>query len=157
MTPAILAIRKSGFPFQVHEYEHDPNNHAYGLEAVDALQLEAARVFKTLVVTLNDDPKRLAVGIVPVTHQLDVKAIARALGAKKADLADPKQAERVTGYVVGGISPLGQKRLLPTALDESALLFDTIYISAGRRGLEIELSPEALLDLCQADTVALCR
>lgn len=157
MTPAILAVRKSGFAFQIHEYQHDPNTHSYGLEAADALKLEPARVFKTLVVMLDNDPKRIAVGIVPVTHQLDVKAISRALGAKRADLADPKQAERSSGYVVGGISPLGQKRLLPTVLDESALMYETIYVSAGRRGLEIELSPDTLLQLCQADAVALCR
>ena len=157
MTPAILAARKAGFPFQVHEYHHDPASGSYGLEAVEALRLDPARVFKTLLVTLDGDAKRMAVGIVPVTHLLDVKALAKAVGAKKAEMADPKQAERVTGYVVGGISPLGQKRRLPTALDESALGFPTIFVSAGRRGLEIELCPSHLLQLCQADAVALCR
>jgi len=158
MTPAILAVRHSGCPFQVHEYSHNAaQQHAYGLEAVKALQLQPERVFKTLLVVLDGNPKRMAVAIVPVAHQLDVKAIAKALGAKKADLADVKQAERITGYVVGGISPIGQKRLLPTAMDESALNFETIFISAGRRGLEIELGPEALLSICQADAVALCR
>ncbi len=157
MTPAILAARKAGFPFQVHEYHHDPASGSYGLEAAEALRLDPARVFKTLLVTLDGDAKRMAVGIVPVTHLLDVKALAKAVGAKKAEMADPKQAERVTGYVVGGISPLGQKRRLPTALDESALDFPTIFVSAGRRGLEIELCPSDLLQLCQADAVALCR
>lgn len=158
MTPAILTVRHSGYPFQIHEYQHDTTQqHAYGLEAVKALQLQPERVFKTLLVVLDGNPKRMAVAILPVAHQLDVKAIAKALGAKKADLADAKQAERITGYVVGGISPLGQKRLLPTAMDDSALNFETIFVSAGQRGLEIELDPEALLSICQADAVALCR
>lgn len=157
MTPAILAVRKAGFSFQTHEYQHNPAISAYGLEAAEALQIQPARVFKTLIVTLDGDGKKMAVGIVPVTHQLDVKALAKAVGAKKAEMADPKQAERVTGYLVGGISPLGQKRRLVTILDESALEFATIFISAGRRGLEIELCPTSLMELCQADAVAICR
>ncbi|PID49720.1 MAG: Cys-tRNA(Pro) deacylase [Proteobacteria bacterium] len=157
MTPAILALRKAGHAFQVHEYPHNPAVNAYGLEAVEALQLEAARVFKTLLLSLEGDSKRMAVGIVPVSHQLDMKAFARALGAKKADMADPKQAERMSGYVLGGISPIAQKKRLPTVLDESALRFNTIFVSAGKRGLEIELDPELLLSLCDANVVALCR
>lgn len=157
MTPAILTVRKAGLPFQTHEYQHDPAVSSYGLEAANALQVDASRVFKTLVVALDGDMKKMAVGIVPVTQQLDVKALAKALGAKKAEMADPKQAERITGYLVGGISPLGQKRKLPTVLDESALSFETIFVSAGRRGLEIELCPTTLMELCQADAVAICR
>lgn len=157
MTPAILTVRKAGLPFQTHEYQHDPAVSSYGLEAANALQVDASRVFKTLVVVLEGDMKKMAVGIVPVTQQLDVKALAKALGAKKAEMADPKQAERITGYLVGGISPLGQKRKLPTVLDESALSFETIFVSAGRRGLEIELCPTTLMELCHADAVAICR
>ena len=157
MTPAILTARKAGFPFQTHEYQHDPAVSSYGLEAAEALQVEPARVFKTLVITLDGDAKKLAVGIVPVMQQLDVKALAKAVGAKKAEMADPKQAERTTGYLLGGISPLGQKRKLPTVLDESALGFETIFVSGGRRGLEIELCPSHLMELCQADAVAICR
>ncbi|WP_298610028.1 Cys-tRNA(Pro) deacylase [uncultured Thiothrix sp.] len=157
MTPAILTVRKAGLPFQTHEYQHDPTVSSYGLEAAEALQVEASRVFKTLVVALDSDMKKMAIGIVPVTQQLDVKALAKAVGAKKAELADPKQAERTTGYLVGGISPLGQKRKLPTVLDESALNFKTIFVSAGRRGLELELCPTILMELCQADAVAICR
>ena len=157
MTPAILMVRKAGLPFQTHEYRHDPTIRVYGLEAAEALQVEPERVFKTLVVVLEGDGKKMAVGIVPVTQQLDVKALAKAMGAKKAEMADPKQAERITGYLVGGISPLGQKRRLPTVLDESALKFETIFVSGGRRGLEIELCPSHLMELCQADAVAICR
>lgn len=157
MTPAILTARKAGFPFQTHEYHHDPAVSSYGLEAAEALRVEPARVFKTLVIALDGDAKKMAVGIVPVMQQLDVKALAKAVGAKKAEMADPKQAERTTGYLLGGISPLGQKRKLPTVLDESALGFETIFVSGGRRGLEIELCPSYLIDLCQADAVAICR
>ena len=157
MTPAILTVRKAGLPFHTHEYSHDPAVSSYGLEAAIALQVDASRVFKTLVVALEGDMKKMAIGIVPVTQQLDVKALAKAVGAKKAEMADPKQAERITGYLVGGISPLGQKRKLPTVLDESALNFETIFVSAGRRGLEIELCPTTLMELCQADAVAICR
>lgn len=157
MTPAILTVRKAGLPFQTHEYRHDPAVSSYGLEAAKALQIEPTRVFKTLVLALEGDEKKMAVGIIPVTQQLDVKALAKAVGAKKAEMADPKQAERITGYLVGGISPLGQKRRLPTVLDESALEFETIFVSAGRRGLELELCPSHLMELCQADAVAICR
>lgn len=157
MTPAVLLMRQSNHPFKLHEYEHDPAVNAYGLEAVQALKVAAERVFKTLLVMLDSDPKQMAVAVIPVAYQLDVKALARALGAKKAELAAARQAERVTGYLVGGISPLGQKKRLPMALDESALDFETIYISAGRRGLEIELAPDCLIKICSADAVSLCR
>jgi Cys-tRNA(Pro)/Cys-tRNA(Cys) deacylase len=157
MTPAINLIQKSGQNFRIHEYKHDPSSGAYGLEAVEALNLDAARVFKTLLVMLDGNPKTLAVGIIPALEKLDLKAIAKAMGAKKAEMADPRQAERVTGYLVGGISPLGQKRALPTALDDSALQFESIFISGGRRGLEIELDPAVLPELCRADIVSICR
>lgn len=157
MTPAVNLIEKSGQHFRVHEYQHNPAAGAYGQEAIEALQLNAERVFKTLLVMLDGNPKKLAVGIIPALEKLDLKAIAKATGAKKAEMADPKQAERITGYLVGGISPLGQKRALPTALDDSALQFDSIFVSGGRRGLEIELEPAVLLELCRADVAAICR
>ena len=157
MTPAINILKTSGFAFQTHEYRHNPGAGAYGQEAADLLKLPAEQVFKTLLVALDGNAKRLAVGIIPVNHQLDVKALAKAMGAKKAEMADPKQAERSSGYLVGGISPLGQKRLLPTALDHSALNYATIFVSGGRRGLEIELAPDSLLQLCKAEAVSLCR
>ncbi len=147
MTPAINIARKQGITHQIHQYEHDPSVASYGTEAADVLGLDGNRVFKTLLVSLNGDARHLGVAIVPVTHQLDLKACAKALKAKKADMANPKDAERATGYVVGGISPLGQKKRLPTVLDSSALQFETIYVSAGRRGLEIELAPNDLVDM----------
>ena len=155
MTPAILAARKAGIAHQIHEYAHDPGVSAYGEEAADALGVPRERVFKTLLVALDGDPKRLAVGVVPVAGRLSLKAAAAACGARKAALAEPKDAERATGYVVGGISPLGQKRRLPLVVDESALGFATIYVSAGRRGLEIELAPADLLRLTGGTTAGL--
>ncbi|MTI30984.1 Cys-tRNA(Pro) deacylase, partial [Xanthovirga aplysinae] len=127
----------------IHSYDHDPSNENFGEEAVTQLQVDAERVFKTLLVFL--DVGNLAVAVVPVARQLNLKLIATTLGAKKAKMCDSKEAERATGYIVGGISPLGQKKQLPTVVDESANNWDTIYISAGRRGLEIELKAE---DLC---------
>ncbi len=157
MTPAIRAARAAGIVFTEHSYRHDRGATGYGLEAAEALGLDPRRVFKTLLVALNGGPRRLAVPIVPVSGQLDLKAMAGACGAKKAEMADPVQAERVTGYVVGGISPLGQRRRLPTVLDASAVTFDTIFVSGGRRGLDIELAPGDLLRLCQASTAAIGR
>ena len=151
MTPALNAARKAGIGFTLHEYRHDAGTASYGQEAAEALGLAPARVFKTLVA--EAEGKGLWVVIVPVDRLLDLKAFAAVSGAKRADMADPKAAERATGYVVGGISPLGQRRRLPTVLDESALAFLTIYVSAGRRGLEIELAPLDLVRLCDA-TVA---
>ena len=129
---------------RVHAYEHDAGSASYGLEAADKLQVPAARVFKTLVVGLEG--VELAVAVVPVNKQLSLKSLARALGAKKQAMADPQAVERSTGYVLGGVSPLGQKKSLRTVIDQSAETFATIFVSAGRRGLEIELSPQ---DLCR--------
>lgn len=157
MTPAINLLKKSAATFQVHEYKHSPQSGAYGLEAIDALQLEPARVFKTLLVMLDGNARHLGVAIIPAAEKLDLKAVAKTLGAKKTEMADPDQAERITGYLVGGISPLGQKRLLPTVLDDSALQFDSIFVSGGKRGLEIELEPAQLAELCKADMGSLCR
>jgi len=157
MTPAIEQARKAGIAFRVHEYVHDPRAEEYGLEAAQALGLDPKRVFKTLLVTLEGDRKKLAVGIVPVERLLNLKQIAKALRAKTAEMADPKDAERATGYTVGGISPLGQKKPLPTVLDESALAFPTIYVSGGRRGLDLELSPGDLVKLCKGSTAPIAR
>jgi Cys-tRNA(Pro)/Cys-tRNA(Cys) deacylase len=150
MTPAVKAAERARIAFRLHEYRHDPRAASYGLEAAEALGLEGERVFKTLLAELDGDTRRLVVGIVPVIGQLDLKAVARFSGAKKAAMADPGQAERATGYLVGGISPLGQKRAWPTLIDSSAQAFATVFVSAGRRGLEIELAPEALCRLTGA-------
>ena len=141
-TPATVALARAGIPFTTHAYEHDPRTAAYGLEAAEKLGLDPDRVFKTLLATVDG---ALAVGVVPVAMQLDLKALAQALGGKRAEMADPALAERKTGYVVGGISPIGQKTSLPTVLDESAILCETIYVSGGRRGLDLELAPDDLL------------
>jgi Cys-tRNA(Pro)/Cys-tRNA(Cys) deacylase len=145
MTPAVKAAQQAGIPFRLHEYQHDPHNRDFGLEAAHKLGLSPAQVFKTLMVSLDADPRTLAVAVVPVDSMLDLKAMARACRAKKAHMADPAMAERITGYVVGGISPLGQKRRLPTVIDSSAGEFAQIFVSAGRRGMDIEL---AAADLC---------
>jgi Cys-tRNA(Pro)/Cys-tRNA(Cys) deacylase len=141
-TPATRAATSAGVIFTLHEYEHDPNADSYALEAAGALGVEPARVFKTLVVTVGDG---FAVCIVPSDATLDLRAI-----AKHAAMAPVERAERVTGYVAGGISPLGQRRSLPTYLDDSATQLDTVFVSAGRRGLEIELAPDDLVSLTHA-------
>jgi Cys-tRNA(Pro)/Cys-tRNA(Cys) deacylase len=148
VTPAVSAARKAGIAFTLHEYRHDARAGSYGLEAAEALGLDVARVFKTLVAA--PDGTGLWVAVVPVAGLLDLKALAQVAGAKRATMADPKAAERATGYVLGGISPLGQRLRLATVVDESALQFDTIFVSAGRRGLEIELAPADLVRLCGA-------
>jgi Cys-tRNA(Pro)/Cys-tRNA(Cys) deacylase len=141
-TPATVALTSAGIPFSAHPYEHDPSAASYGLEAAEALGVEPERVFKTL---LADTDAGLVVGVVPVTGKLDLKALAAAVGAKRAAMADPAVAERRTGYVVGGISPIGQKTRHVTVVDETAQLFDTVFVSGGRRGLDIELAPDDLL------------
>lgn len=148
MTPAIERLRQSRVDHRIHQYVHDPACEAYGTEAADKLGLAPEQVFKTLVVSL--DGRTLAVGLVPVAGRLNLKRIARAAGAKKAALADPAEVERVTGYVLGGVSPLGQKKRLPTFIDDSARQQPRIHVSAGRRGLEIELSPQDLARLTGA-------
>ena len=153
-TPATTALTAAGVPYTVRGYEHDPSTTAYGMEAAEALEVDPARVFKTLLV---DTGSALAVAIVPVDRQLDLKAVSAALGAKKATMADPALAERSTGYVVGGISPVGQKRALPAVLDESALLHDTVLVSGGRRGLDLELTPQDLARVIEARTAPIAR
>jgi Cys-tRNA(Pro)/Cys-tRNA(Cys) deacylase len=145
MTPGILAARKAKITHKVHEYTHDAASASYGMEAAEKLNLPADRVFKTLVV--NTGPQEFAVGVIPVSSMLSMKRMAKAVGAKKAAMATPADVERVTGYVLGGVSPLGQKKRLKTIIDVSAASFLTIYVSAGRRGLEIELSPQDLKSL----------
>ncbi len=141
-TPATAALIAAGIPFVEHAYSHDPALTNFGLEAATALGLDPDRVFKTLVAEVDG---ALVVGIVPVTGKLDIKALAAAVGGKRAEMADPKHAERRTGYVVGGISPIGQKNAHPTVLDETAELFDTVFVSGGRRGLDLELAPADLV------------
>jgi Cys-tRNA(Pro)/Cys-tRNA(Cys) deacylase len=148
-TPATRAAAKAGVRFVLHEYAHDPRAVSYALEAAEALGLCPARVFKTLVVSLRED---LAVCIIPSSATLDLRSL-----GKHATMAPVDRAERVTGYVAGGISPLGQRRALPAHLDESALEFETIFVSAGRRGLEMELSPQDLVSLTGAQVRALRR
>ncbi|MFT7338129.1 MAG: Cys-tRNA(Pro)/Cys-tRNA(Cys) deacylase [Marinobacter maritimus] len=153
MTPGIDAACKARVPHKIHEYEHDPASAGYGNEAAEKMGIDPARVFKTLVVAV--DGKTLAVGVVPVTGMLSMKLIAKAAGGKKASMADPQEVQRRTGYVLGGVSPLGQKNRLRTFIDASAEGFETIYISAGRRGLEIELSPDDLARLTEGRLVPL--
>jgi Cys-tRNA(Pro)/Cys-tRNA(Cys) deacylase len=147
-TPTTTVLRRAKVPFTEHTYRHDSAAGSYAMEAAEALAVDPARVFKTLLVTLDDGS--LAVGIVPVGCLLDLKAVAAVLGAKRAAMADPAVAERVTGYVRGGISPLGQRRRLRTALDDSAFGHDTILVSGGRRGLDVELAPADLQRLTGA-------
>lgn len=142
MTPAINLAKQRGLDYELHEYIHDEHAPSYGLEAAEKLGVEAARIFKTLVVATETGA--LAVAIVPVATTLNVKKMAKALTCKKVKMADPKQVERSSGYVLGGVSPLGQKKQLLTVLDSSAQDKATIYVSAGRRGLEIELPPQQL-------------
>ncbi|WP_034270125.1 Cys-tRNA(Pro) deacylase [Haloechinothrix halophila] len=147
-TPATTLLTKRGISHTVHTYQHDPKADSYGLEAVDALGLDPSRVFKTLVADVDG---KLTVGVVPVTGQLNLKALAAAVGGKRATMADPAAAQRATGYVLGGISPLGHRSRLPVVIDVSATdAGATIYCSAGRRGLEVELAPEDLIALTSA-------
>ena len=146
-TPATALLDRQRVAHTLHSYEHDPRHESYGLEAAQALGLVPERVFKTLVAEVDG---KLAVGVVPVTAQLDLKGLAAALKGKKAKMAVVADAERATGYVAGGISPLGQKKRLPVVVDSSALEFDTLFCSAGRRGLEVEIAPADLVRLTGA-------
>lgn len=153
-TPAFAALRRAGVDVTAHSYEHDPSSASYGLEAAEALGVAAQRVFKTLVIDLDGE---LCVAVVPVEHSLDLKAAAAALGGKKAQLADPAAAQRTTGYVLGGISPFGQRKSLRTVVDETAQRWPTVFVSGGRRGLEAEVSPADLIGLTRAVTAPIAR
>jgi len=149
-TPATAMLSRAKVPHTLHEYEHDPRVTSYGEEAAGAVGVDRSRVFKTLVVRVDGG---FAVGVVPVSGHLDLKAMAASLGGKRAAMADPADAERITGYVRGGISPLGQRRQLPTSVDESVRSHETVLVSGGRRGLSVELAPADLVRLTHA-TVA---
>ncbi|HFQ4944406.1 Cys-tRNA(Pro) deacylase [Vibrio vulnificus] len=156
MTPAINLAKKKKVPHTIHEYQHDPRATSYGLEAAEVLGQDPKKVFKTLLFCLNGEAKNLAVAIIPVDQKLNLKLAAKAANRKKADMADPEIAQKTTGYVVGGISPLGQKKALPTFLHISAEQQETICVSAGKRGLEIELAPKDLLMLTRGHFAELC-
>ena len=161
-TPATVALSRAGVPFTEHAYEHDPGATSFGLEAAAVLGLEPRQVLKTLLASVDASTGsarggRLVVGVVPVSGRLDLKALAAAVGGKRATMAEPAEAERATGYVVGGISPVGQRRALPTVLDESALSFDVVYVSGGRRGVDLALSPADLVRVTGAVVAAIGR
>jgi Cys-tRNA(Pro)/Cys-tRNA(Cys) deacylase len=151
-TAATIALERAKIPFTLHEYAHDPRHGSYGVEASEALGIPPERTFKTLVAAVDG---ALAVGVVPVHRQLDLKALAAAVGGKKATMAEVAAAERATGYVTGGISPIGQKRRLPVVVDSSALALGTMFCSAGRRGLEIEIAPADLIRAAGAKIAAI--
>jgi Cys-tRNA(Pro)/Cys-tRNA(Cys) deacylase len=158
-TPATVLLQKAGVTFSVHDFGHDPTDRHYGAAAAAALGVHANQVFKTLLATVDGAATvpgvasaKVAVGIVPVSGQLSLKELAAATGAKRAEMCDPAAAERLTGYVVGGISPFGQRKLLPTVIDESCLAFATIFVSGGRRGFDIEIAPADLISVLQAKT-----
>jgi Cys-tRNA(Pro)/Cys-tRNA(Cys) deacylase len=153
-TPATVALSAAGVAYTIHAYDHDPSHPSYGEEAAEAMGVSPDRVFKTLVADVDGT---LTVAVVPVAGQLDLKALASAVRGKRAAMADPALAERTTGYVRGGISPLGQRKTLPTVLDASASAHPTICISAGRRGLEVELSPDDLAKLTNATLAPIGR
>lgn len=156
-TPASDALARAGVEFVLHPYDHDPASTNYGDEAAAALSVDPLRIFKTLVIDLGTTRPELAVAVVPVAGQLSLKHAAAALGAKKAAMADKALVARSTGYVLGGVSPLGQRTPLPTVIDETAELWDTVYISAGRRGLQVELSPADLARLTGARFADIAR
>lgn len=148
MTPAIKLLKKQKIPHTIHEYKHDSSVHSYGEEAAQKMGVDPKSVFKTLVVQSD---KMMAVGIVPVISTLNLKSMAKALGVKKVAMADPKNVENTTGYILGGVSPLGQKKRLKTVIDQSAFEYESIFVSAGKRGLEVEVDPKDLEKLLQAD------
>jgi Cys-tRNA(Pro)/Cys-tRNA(Cys) deacylase len=153
-TPATVALSKAGIAHTVHPYDHDPATKSFGEEAAAALGVSPSRVFKTLLAMVDG---KLVVAVVPVSGQLDLKALAEAVGGKRAAMAEVAVAERTTGYVVGGISPIGQRKALPTVVDTSALGHPTIYVSAGRRGLDVELAPSDLIAMTNATSAPIAK
>ncbi|WP_456698125.1 Cys-tRNA(Pro) deacylase [Aeromicrobium sp. P5_D10] len=153
-TPAFIALHRANVPFLSHSYVHDPRADSFGMEAARALGVEPGRVFKTLMALIDGE---LCVGVVPVMGSLDLKALADALGGKRAQMADTGQAQRATGYVIGGISPIGQKKSHRTVIDKSAVQWPTVFVSGGRRGLEAELHPTDLVQLTQAVVARIAR
>ena len=153
-TPATIALTAAGIAFTIHEYAHDASERKYGAEAARELQLDPERVFKTLLTLVDDE---LCVAVVPVSGTLDMKALAAARGARKAEMAPIDLAQRSTGYLIGGISPIGQRRALPTVVDETIVLFDTVFVSGGKRGLDLGLAPNDLIIVTGAMTAAIAR
>ncbi|MFM2478902.1 Cys-tRNA(Pro) deacylase [Celerinatantimonas sp. MCCC 1A17872] len=151
MTPAINALKRAKIDFILHHYEHDADSRHFGDEAAEKLGIEPTAMYKTLVACDEHDPKQMVVAVVPVAGHLDLKKLAKAAGLKKMKMADPTQAERTTGYIKGGISPLGQKKRLPTFLDSSAKELAQIYVSGGKRGLTVQVAPEPMLSLVRGE------
>jgi Cys-tRNA(Pro)/Cys-tRNA(Cys) deacylase len=156
-TPATAALDAANIAYQLHSYDHDPANTNYGAEAAAALGIDPEQMFKTLIIDIGHARPELAVAVVPVARQLGLKQFASVIGAKKASLADAALVSRATGYVLGGVSPLGQKVALPTVIDETAQLWDTVFVSAGRRGLDLELAPADLAKLAAASFADIAR
>ena len=153
-TPATAALVRAGIAFTVHEYDHDPRAASFGEEAAAALGLDPDQVFKTLLTLVDARP---TVAVVPVSGRLDLKALADAAGGRRAEMMGTDAAQRLTGYVVGGISPIGQRKALPTLIDETAILFDTVYVSGGKRGMDIGLAPEDLVRATDATLAPVAR